>query len=89
MKEKRFEDGLRFVLLAFALQFSIFNFQSSKICAQKLVVNQSTIECGRTGYQQPVSATFQLRTKGLRKLVIESSPRYIHQSWQVFSQKRA
>ena len=72
MKEKRFEDGLRFVLLAFALQFSIFNFQSSEICAQKLVVNQSTIECGRTGYQQPVSATFQLRNKGLRKLVIES-----------------
>lgn len=42
------------------------------ISAQKLVVTQATIECGRTGYQQPITATFQLRNKSLRKLVIES-----------------
>ena len=40
--------------------------------AQKIVVTQSTIECGRTGYQQPITATFQLRNKSHRKLVIES-----------------
>lgn len=44
------------------------------VCAsgQRLVVTKSTIECGRTGYEQPVTATFELRNKGLRKLVIES-----------------
>lgn len=49
-----------------------FIFQSLMIHAQKLVVSQSTIECGRTGYQQPITATFQLKNKGLRKLLIES-----------------
>ena len=50
----------------------LFICQSSTIYAQKLVVSQPTIECGRTGYQQPITATFHLRNKGLRKLVIES-----------------
>ena len=71
MKKKRFEDGLRFVLLAFCLQFSIFNFQSSMIYAQRLVVEKPVVECGRTGYLQPVTATFELKNKG-RKLTIES-----------------
>ena len=72
MKKNRFEDGLRFVLLAFCLQFSIFNFQSSMIYAQKLVVVKSTVECGRTGYQQPITATFELRNKSMRRLIIEN-----------------
>ena len=71
MKRNRFEDGLRLVLLAFCFQFSIFSFQSSMIYAQKLVVEKPVVECGRTGYQQPVTATFELRNKG-RKLFIES-----------------
>ena len=71
MKKNRFEDGLRLVLLAFCFQFSIFSFQSSMIYAQKLVVEKPVVECGRTGYQQPVTATFELRNKG-RKLTIES-----------------
>ena len=71
MKNNRFEDGLRFVLLAFCLQFSIFNSQSSMIYAQKLVVEKPVVECGRTGYQQPVTATFELKNKG-RKATIES-----------------
>ena len=40
--------------------------------AQRLIVSNATIECGRTGYEQPVTATFELRNKGLRRLVIES-----------------
>lgn len=40
--------------------------------AQKLSVTSTTVNCGRTGFQQPVTATFELRNKGLRKLVIES-----------------
>ena len=40
--------------------------------AQKLSVENTTVNCGRTGFEQPVTATFELRNKGLRKLVIES-----------------
>ena len=40
--------------------------------AQKLTVVNTTVNCGRTGFQQPVTATFELRNKGLRKLLIES-----------------
>ena len=55
------------LLLLFAFHFSLFT-----ATAQKLVVTQATIECGRTGYQQPITATFQLRNKSHRKLIIES-----------------
>ena len=40
--------------------------------AQRLTIEKTTIDCGRTGYEQPVTATFELRNKGLRSLVIES-----------------
>ena len=39
---------------------------------QKLVVENATVNAGRTGYLQPITATFELRNKSLRKLVIES-----------------
>ena len=39
--------------------------------AQKLSITQKTIDMGRTGYEIPVTATFELRNKGLRKLVIQ------------------
>ena len=40
--------------------------------AQKLNVEKTTIECGRTGFQQPVTATFEMQNKGHRRLVIQS-----------------
>lgn len=40
--------------------------------AQRLTVKTTTIDVGATGYEQPVTATFELRNKGLRRLVIES-----------------
>ena len=40
--------------------------------AQKLSVNNPTVNCGRTGYNQPITATFELQNKGRRKLHIES-----------------
>lgn len=40
--------------------------------AQRLVVAEPEVNCGRTGFQQPVTATFEMRNKGLRRLVIES-----------------
>ena len=42
------------------------------VSAQKLVVAKSTVNAGRTGFQQPITATFELRNKSKRKLVIES-----------------
>ena len=54
------------------LLFHLFTFSPLSVNAQKLIVTQATIECGRTGYQQPITATFQLRNKGHRKLIIES-----------------
>ena len=40
--------------------------------AQKISVKNSTINCGRTGFDQPISATFELQNKGKRRLYIES-----------------
>ena len=70
--KKCLEDGLRLGLLVFCLQSSMFNVQSSMMYAQRLTVEKTTIDCGRTGYEQPVTATFELRNKGIRRLVIES-----------------
>lgn len=43
-----------------------------KVSAQRLTIEKTTVECGRTGYEQPITATFDLRNKGRKKLVIES-----------------
>lgn len=40
--------------------------------AQRIVATNTTIDCGRVGYEQPVTATYELRNKGKRRLVIES-----------------
>ena len=40
--------------------------------AQKLVVTKDNLMAGRTGFCQPITATFELRNKSLRKLIIES-----------------
>ena len=40
--------------------------------AQTLEVTQAKVNAGRTGFQQPITATFELRNKGRRKLIIES-----------------
>ena len=47
-------------------------FLPSVASAQKLAVAKSVIECGRTGFKQPVTATFELKNKGHRRLYIES-----------------
>ena len=39
--------------------------------AQRLSVSKGTVEMGKVAYSQPVTATFELRNKGLRKLKIE------------------
>ena len=39
--------------------------------AQRLSVTNATVDVGRTGYEIPVTATFELRNRGLRRLVID------------------
>jgi len=38
--------------------------------AQKLSINKATIDVGKTGFYVPVTATFELRNKSTRKLII-------------------
>lgn len=40
--------------------------------AQKLSITKETIDIGRTGYNVPVTATFEVKNKGSRKLVIQN-----------------
>ena len=54
------------------LPFYLFTFLPFAANAQRLTVKNTTIDVGATGYEQPVTATFELRNKGLRRLVIES-----------------
>lgn len=42
----------------------------STASAQRLSITKDVIDIGRTGYEVPVTATFELKNKGLRKLVI-------------------
>ena len=54
------------LLLLFTFHFSLFT-----ATAQKLVVEKPILECGRTGFYQPITATFELKNKG-RKIFIDS-----------------
>lgn len=38
--------------------------------AQRITVNKSTIDCGKSGYMAPVTATFELRNRGSRRVTI-------------------
>lgn len=40
--------------------------------AQKLTIEKTTIDVGKTGYQQPITAVFEFRNKGHRKVKIEA-----------------
>ena len=49
-----------------------YHFSLLTSLSQTIVVTQSKVNAGRTGFQQPITATFELRNKGRRKLIIES-----------------
>ena len=38
--------------------------------AQKLIIEKTTIDVGRTGYQQPITAVFEFRVKGSKRVKI-------------------
>lgn len=47
-------------------------FSSLPIAAQKIVVDNSTINCGQSLYRTPVTATFNLRNKGGKRITLTS-----------------
>ena len=60
----------KFLFIVFSLLTS--HFSLLEVNAQRLTVKTTTVDVGATGYEQPVTATFEMRNKGLRRLVIES-----------------
>ena len=56
------------ILFTFLLTFTTVQ----EAGAQRLTVKTTTVDVGGTGYEQPVTATFELRNKGFRRLIIES-----------------
>jgi len=44
---------------------------TTAVSAQKLTINKTTIDVGKTGFEVPVTATFELRNKSSKQMVIE------------------
>lgn len=42
------------------------------VSAQKLIATKTTIDVGKTGFQQPIMAVFEFQNKGVHRLMIES-----------------
>ena len=53
------------------LPFYLITFLPFPAAAQKLTIEKSTVDVGRTGWQKPVTAVFELRNKSHRKLHID------------------
>lgn len=60
------------ILRIIGLSFIISPLFISEAHAQRLTVENAIVECGRTGFEQPITATFELKNKGRKRLVIES-----------------
>ena len=54
------------------LLFYLFAFLPFPVSAQKLIVQKTTVDVGRTGWQKPITAVFDFTVKGSRKVRIES-----------------
>ncbi|MBR0166870.1 MAG: DUF1573 domain-containing protein [Prevotella sp.] len=57
-----------YILFSFLVSSASF----LEVSAQKLTIENATVNCGRTGFEQPITATFELRNKGMKRLFIES-----------------
>ena len=53
------------------LPFYFFTFLPFSLSAQRLTVANTTVNAGRTGYLQPITATFELKNKSRKKLYIK------------------
>jgi len=51
------------------LPFYFFTFLPFSLSAQRLTVANTTVNAGRTGYLQPITATFELKNKSRKKTV--------------------
>jgi len=56
----------KILLLLLTVHCSLFT-----ATAQRLSITSNKVDVGRTGYEIPVTATFEMKNKGLRRLVIE------------------
>ena len=54
------------------LPFYLLALLPFSVSAQKIIVEKTVIDVGRTGFQQPVTATFEFQNKGVHRLQIES-----------------
>ena len=54
------------------LPFCLLIFLPCSVAAQKLVAEKTVVDVGRTGYEQPITAVFEFRNKGSRRLKIEA-----------------
>jgi hypothetical protein len=52
------------------LPFYLFTFLPLNVSAQKIVADNTTVNVGRTGYQMPITATFEFKNKSHRHLKI-------------------
>ena len=59
------------IMKVISLSFIIFHLSFSPAGAQKLTINKTTIDVGKTGFEVPVTATFELRNKSSKPMVIE------------------
>ena len=50
----------------------LLTFLPLNVAAQKLVAENTTVDVGRTGYQKPITAVFELYNKSSRRLKIEA-----------------
>ena len=55
------------LLALFTIHCSLF---TSPAGAQKLSINKTTIDVGKTGFEVPITATFELRNKSMKQMVI-------------------
>ena len=58
------------ILKILSLAFIISQLSVSEAQAQRLTIDKNKIDVGQTGYEVPVTATFEMRNRGLRKLQI-------------------
>ena len=58
------------ILKILSLAFIISQLPVSEAQAQRLTIDKNKIDVGQTGYEVPVTATFEMRNRGLRKLQI-------------------
>ena len=60
-------------LVGLFLPFYLFTFLPLPASAQKLEAEKMIIDVGRTGYQMPVTATFEFKNKSHRHLKISTT----------------